>query len=537
MKINQIFENSKPTFVDYLSYKNIQNTDEYFSHKYLEDIYNFDNIIKASETINDAIKNKYKFYLLLDEDCDGLFSTCIQYMFLKKCDENIDVKVIFHNKNRKAHGLNDDEVLYILKNEDKNDNKVLWVADASSNDSKEFEELKNYNYINICTDHHEKTNENDYAIIVNNQYSEGIKNKSLSGAGVTFKLCQAIDKINNTHYTRDLICYVHLSNISDSCSFVNSEQNTFRYWGLKLMHENIIPFIKKFNYNNGLENMDFSFGIISKFNSVIRVGSLEDKKTLFYSLSTGRNIEDAIDICDKCKKQQDKEVEELMNNNIFMIYDSNIMIFKVDKKTPLTGLIANKLMSKYNKPIFLLYENDTEVSGSCRSTVDIRYICEQSNLFNYASGHERSFGVSYEKENEQEILNWINKLDISEPQIEVLKKYDAKHIQDDIFDDFVRKGIYGQGIQEPVLYITNIKVSPKNIKVLGKNKRTLKITYNNIDYMIFNATNEDKEKLTNHNITIEVFGTMDINIWNNRKTNQIKIKNFTIKKKALEDFI
>lgn len=533
MKINNIFkQNTIPNLFDYMKYKGIENYQEYTSHTKLDSVFDYDNIKIASETINNAIKTNKKFYLLLDEDYDGVCSTCIQYMYLKRCNPNLDIKVLFHNKNRKSHGLDDNEILSILKDTNKEEEKILWVADASCNDTDEYKMLQKYGYIGVNTDHHDYVKDNPYAIIVNNHYSDNISNKSLSGAGVTFKLCQAIDILNGTDYANEFVSYVHISNISDSCDFIHPEQNTFRYWGLRNIHPYIQPFIDAFNYNGGLENMDFSFGIISRFNAVIRVGSLEEKQLIFEALTTGKHTEEAIAVCKKCKSEQDKTRDELLENNLKLCYDSNVAVFKINTKTSLTGLIAGKLMSQYNKPVFLLHERESgEIAGSCRSTVDLRSLCENSGLFNYASGHEKSYGLGYQKDKEQEVFSWIDNLELPEPAIEVLQSYTAKSIPKTIFSEFGEvEYLYGQGIPKPLIHVKNIVYKPKDIQLLGARKRTMKLNCDGVDYLIFMLSNKDKDLLNldnpNQEMKMELVGTLGINEWNGNKTNQIIIEKF-----------
>ena len=57
-------------------------------------------------------------------DCDGLFSTTIQYMYCKLINPNCDIEIIVHSQdNPKAHGLNDSEVMEYLLSQD----FALWV--------------------------------------------------------------------------------------------------------------------------------------------------------------------------------------------------------------------------------------------------------------------------------------------------------------------------------------------------------------------------------------------------------------------------
>lgn len=551
MNIHSIFTDPQDiTFKNYLHYCGIKNIGEYFSAQTIEPLEHYDNIMQIAKSILDSIEQNKTFYILQDSDQDGVLSTCVQYMYLKMIRPNLNIKVLMHDKNPKAHGLNDNEIMNQLITNASGiegfDSQVgvLWIADAGSNDTSECKQLKEYGYDIIITDHHDKIKDNPYALIINNQYSDNVENKSLSGTGVTFKLCQAIDKLNNTNYTINLISYVHLSNIGDSCSFVNSEQHTFRVWGMSYLHPYLKPFIDTFNYNGGLNNMDFSFGIVSKINAVIRVGTLTEKQILFMALSCGKDVDSAIEICKKCKISQDKQVIDILENHIILEYggneykvinncESKVDIYLVDQKTPLTGLIANKLMSQNNKPILLVhYNSETKhYDGSVRSNVEFRELCEQSGLFDYASGHAFAFGIGWSENRHKDIINWLDSITLSEPQITVLSSHSIKSLPVRLFSEFApnTQYIYGQGVSQPLVHIYDITFDTKDIQIMGANKRTLKLVKNNISFLWFMVSNKDKELLTTGDRKkLEIVGELGINEYNGYRNNQIIVKNFEI---------
>ena len=89
--------------------------------------------------------------------------------------------------------------------------------------------------------------------------------------------------------------------------------------------------------------------------------------------------------------------------------------------------------------------------------------------------------------------------------------------------------IYGQGISEPLLHIHDIIFSPKDIQILGSNKRTLKLEKDGIAFMWFMVSNADKELLTTGlDKKMEVVGTMNINEWNGYRTPQLIIDKFEV---------
>ena len=437
-----------------------------------------------------------KIYLLVDCDLDGYLSASMAYIYIKKINPHIEIIPLFHNENPKAHGLQDDEILDFLKSEIPS---VLFITDAGSSDCNECKILSELGWCIYIADHHLCTENNPYATIVNNQSSNNVENKDLCGCGVTWKVLAKIDELNSTNYTKDLISYVHIANIADSCLFINAEQHTFRYWGLQNIHKNLLPFFNAFNYNQNFDNMAFSFGMISKINAVIRVGNIQDKRKIFKSLCGEFNYNEAIEICNKCYQEQSKQRDSLLEQNIYLVNDKNIMLYKIDIKTPLTGLIANKLMSEYQKPVMILHDRENgEVSGSVRSPLELQPILEKSNLFNYNKGHLCSFGTSYQKDKEQDIINYINQLQLHEPCIDVLKSYSIKDIPYNLFELFDPSTdvLWGNGISKPMFEIHDIIYYPADVKILGDNKRTLKITYiseiQDINILIFNATKQNK---------------------------------------------
>lgn len=544
MKIRNIFTPSEQiTFNDYMVKCGVKDTSLYLSNQYVEPWQNYDNIIEEAQAISNTIKMQDNIYILMDCDVDGLGTALVQYLYLLKCNPTLCIKIWMHDKNPKAHGLADDEIMDKLRDPN-NPRGTLWIGDAGSMNIDECKEVSELGYTIVISDHHDMPNPNPYAIVVNNQASSKVTNKSLSGCGVTFKVCQAIDFINDTNYSRDLISFVHLTNISDSCKFAHPEQQTFRYWGVQMIYPTLQPFIDAFNYKGSLDNKSFSFGIISRFNAVIRVGTLEQKQALFLALALGRDIDKAIEICKKCKTEQDKTRDEIIENGLTLQYNGQINIYETDTPTPLTGLIANKLQDRDNRTVFVVHNFNGEVKGSCRSPYDeedvnIRQLCDQSNEFNYASGHSSAFGVSWNYLNSQDVYSWIWSLTLSEPNIATLGSWTTKSIPKYLFSEFgANTSLYGQGMKEPLVHIHSITVNQGDIREMGANGRTLKLSKDGIDIMWFMISNEDKKALLNTPYELELVGTMGVNDWNGRKTPQIIVEKYEIsdlKKKTLED--
>ena len=196
-------------------------------------------------------------------------------MYCKLVNLNCIIEPIFHDKNPKAHGLNDDEVMGYLKSQE---SSYLFINDASTNDTDFMEELVNLKWLIFTTDHHLQSIDNPYCTLVNNQISNNVINKGLSGTGVIWKCLKRYDEVYNYNYAKYLISYVMCSIISDSMSLLYEENYSFIKWGKMNIHKNLLPFVEAFN--KGDTNKDYSYGFVVKMNSTIRLGTLNDKKDL-----------------------------------------------------------------------------------------------------------------------------------------------------------------------------------------------------------------------------------------------------------------
>ena len=93
------------------------------------------------------------------------------------------------------------------------------------------------------------------------------------------------------------------------------------------------------------------------------------------------------------------------------------------------------------------------------------------------------------------------------------------------------KDLWGQGIPEPKIHISNITINGQDIKEIGTNKTTIKWLYGDVEIIKFFCTKEFKQRLNvgkNVNMTLEVIGTPSINSFRGRDTKQIVIDEIEI---------
>lgn len=533
---------------------------------------NLDNIDEAVALFMRHFNEKNKIGVLVDEDPDGFCSASMMYSYIKKMDEDYPIEYILHTR-AKAHGLSDDVTI-------PSDVKLLIIPDAGTNDTEQCKALSETGVEILILDHHEKEEDNTYAVIVNNQISDNYSNKSLCGAGVVYRFLQALDEENWNEFADDYLDLCALANISDVMDMRSYETRYLTDLGLlNVKNKCFQALIDAQNYSmNGKVNIhNVQWYITPILNGMIRIGSQEEKELLFRAFieqdeffeykkratkdKPSETIQESIydrasRLCKNAKSRQDKQKEKSVetiaeiaqsipfDDKVVMIDTSDIL------DSGLTGVVAIKIAEMFNKPCILLNKFlDKETGkitygGSARnvnhSPIDsFKDIVNSTNVFNFGKGHANAFGISLELDKKDEAINAMN---------HILKdvEYDSTYRVDFILDvedvsvklitDLGRfEDIICQGIEEPMLAIENISLTKDCFEIFGKNEDTVSFMIDEIKYIQFkckegnplydwiqNAWDE------NDSVTFNIVGKPSINEYNGVRTPQIIIEDVVV---------
>lgn len=406
---------------------------------------------------------------------------------------------------------------------------LIITPDSSVNDTKECKILSELGFkILIGGEHHIIERPNPYATIVSNELGN-LDNKEGSGGLVTWHMCNYINK----DLAKDLISYVAISLIGDSMDMTTEENYTFTKWGKERIHPYLQPFIELNRDGDTVACRSYSYGLITCLNSLIRLGTMEDKQELFMALCGEIDPTNIIDKCKKYHTQQSNDSKKMMEE-VEILNNSSVVICKINEKTTMTGLIAGKLMSKYNKPILLAHEYNGQMSGSVRSPIELKELCEKSELFTYASGHSFAHGFSYPLSKQQDIIDYFDSVIVDcEPCIDTLASTTIKSIPNHLYsltDDY--KHLWSKGINSPTYHIKPFTIYNTDIQALGKGS-TIKFNKDGLDFIMFFVSNETKENVLLMNkpktkISIELIVELSINRYTSPKNNRTYINNQAI---------
>ena len=538
---------------------------------------------QAAAALISTISKQGKTLVIVDSDCDGFTSSAILINYLHDFFPSwVQTKLnyIFHEG--KQHGLND-HILNILKQ----NYELVIVPDAGSNDSDECTCLFKQGAKIIVLDHHLCDIQNPNAIVINNQLSD-YPNKDFSGAGVVWQFCRYLDKLLKVSNADNYLDLVALGNCADMMSMTSIETKHIINKGFQNLKNPFFASLAKkneYSMKNKVNHMSVAFYVAPYVNAICRSGTIEQKALVFKSmlkyqafkevLSTKRGhllgqkeqlVEQAMRVVTNVKNRQAKAQDAGLATIENMIEQKGLLNHKVllfllepgQVDRNIAGLIANKIMAKYQRPVCLLTkvteyeksdippwevnESATIISyqGSARGCekvgiTDFKSICAATGVTMYQTGHPNAFGLGIL---EQNIPAFVQKTDAAlvdmqdEAVYYVDYIYDGDNIQPiDILTIADMQDLWGKDIDEPYLCIKGICINSDMVTVYKKKDNTLKITLpNGISLMKFKATDEQCEMLQNSNgyYTLDIIGRANKNEWMGHVSAQIFIEDYEI---------
>jgi single-stranded-DNA-specific exonuclease len=274
------------------------------------------------------------------------------------------------------------------------DVKLVIAPDSSSNDYEEHLQLKSKGVDVLVIDHHEADMISENAVIINNQLCD-YPTKSLSGVGMVYKFCSYMDELLNVDYADDYLDLVALGMVADMMDLRDFETRHLITRGLENIRN---PYFKgmvdkqSYSLKGEITPIGVAFYIAPYVNATIRMGTQEEKLMLFESMldyrgyelvpstkrgckgQTETRVEQACRNCTNIKNRQTKARDAALENIERIIKEKNLLenkilaikldTFAADRN--LTGLIANQLMAKYQRPVLLLNKTADGWEGSGR---------------------------------------------------------------------------------------------------------------------------------------------------------------------------
>lgn len=422
-----------------------------------------------------------RFFIVGDYDCDGICATTI----MKKLFDDLNIKSNYYipSRSKEGYGLNT-KIVDIVKD---NGFDILVTVD---NGVACIEEIKYANKLGIkvfVIDHHEYSE----APVCEGFLHPNLFDEKYSDMCAGGLCCLLSNSIREDIYTTVL---GGLATLGDMVSVFNYNRYLLKKM-ISLLNTNDIVPIKLLLGKNEISYQSLQFNVIPKINAVSRLDEFMNVNLVVrYLLLNTDNVYDyysKIELINSKRKELTKVetslAESMIANEDFIIVSSN------DFKEGLCGLIANKLMYQYNKPVLVLSENNGVLKGSGRGPSGFNlydYLNDISSIFDNYGGHAQAVGLTIQKDKLNELWDYINlhPFEIIEDNKAAIS-INQSEVDFNLLKEIDELAPYGTGFVEPLFVIEDPVIS-KTFMVQGKYpKFTLG---NNFDSISFNPDHKSR---------------------------------------------
>ena len=425
------------------------NEDDLNINRFYNEQYDEESILLFKEKLL-SLKEE-KILLVGDYDCDGICATSI----IKRLLNHLDIKHNYYIPSRSdGYGLSE-AIVNLAK---KNNYGVIMALDNGVSASAALDLAKKLDIKVLIIDHHEYIDVPDcYCFIHPSLLKKDYQNLSAGALSYLF----------STYFYKDELSLVYggLSTLSDMVGVLNYN----RYLIIRMMgilKSKDIYEINLLNDNKELDYNSLSFNVIPKINAISRMG-YNANVLVKYMLGTYEECLNLIPSINKINDFRKKETEREFNIAKTLINENDDFYILISKefKEGLCGLLANKIVSEYNKPCLIFNESDGLLKGSGRSKEDLNlyeYLSNIKDIFKTFGGHNQACGLVLLKEDLDKLLKYINeeKIEVNEYKKDVID-VELEDIDFDLYEKILSLMPFGIDLKEPLIRINNFTYSKK----------------------------------------------------------------------------
>lgn len=466
---------------------------------------------KAVERTLRAFRDNEKTVIYSDYDTDGIPGAVALHDFFKKAGFVNFTNYIPH-RHDEGFGLNIEAIEQFAKD----GVKLLITIDCGTGDILPIARANELGMEVIIIDHHLPVGDlpKAFAILNPKQADCGYPEKMLCGAGVTFKLIQALVsklkadslqlKALPNGWEKWLLDMVGIATLSDMVP-LTGENRVFARYGLMVLRKSprvgLIKLLAKLKVaQRHLGEDDIGFTIGPRINAASRMGVPLDA---FKLLVTTDDVE-ADTLADHLNKINDerkgtvavlaKEIKKIIRERYSDSDEKTNRVMVIGNpswKPALLGLAANTCAGEYQCPVFLWgRDGDNIIKGSCRSGEGANLIELMSGAipgtFLQFGGHAYSGGFSVENDKIHTLEEELNRVyesakgSVVEPFADFLdRELSLEDATWDTYKTIEKLAPFGTGNQKPTFLFRGI--APRDVRAFGKEKNHLELVFEKPD--------------------------------------------------------
>jgi len=347
--------------------KTLEDAETFLSPSYENtfDPYKLVGMERAVELIVDAIKENKKICIFSDYDADGIPGGAVFHDFLKMAGANNFFNYI-PDRAEEGFGLSIEAVQKIAEE----GTDLLVTVDCGVSDVEEVKFAKEKGLSVIVTDHHLVSAEGvpPADAVINPKISPEYEDEMLCGAGVAFKVVQAILQKERFGIPEGkekwLLDLVGIATLSDMVP-LQKENRIFAYYGLIVLRRTkrvgLQKLFRKIKINQSkITEDDVGFMIAPRINAASRMGISMDA----FHLLTTESEEEAEILVRKLEEANNerkgttaylaKEVKKAIEAKYSPHFLNKVIVVGSPTWKPaVLGLVASSIAEKEMKPVFL----------------------------------------------------------------------------------------------------------------------------------------------------------------------------------------
>lgn len=487
---------------------------------------------KAVNVIRDAIEKHEEITVFGDYDVDGVTATAILLTYLRK--QGAQVGFYIPDRHGEGYGLNIAAIEQIATH-----SKLLITVDCGITCAAEVARAKELGMRVIVTDHHQLGPQIPECEAVLNPLLGHYPFRRLCGAGVAFKLVQAM---GGTEAIEPLWELAALATIADIVPLMD-ENRVIVYYGLAAMAATQRPGLIALMESAGVDlqkvsSSDVAFRMAPRINAGGRLALASRGVQLLTTrrMDTAREIAEELNQDNIRRRELEIEIfqqaDEMTRQQIDFMNERAIVVCGEGWNPGVIGLAASRLVEKYKWPTILLSRDGDICVGSARSIPGVNIHEAMStcrDLFIRFGGHAQAAGLTIEAKNVPEFKRRLSEAIREQAAPEAFiptEEYDLElelsEMTEAFVDAFSTMQPTGFGNPAPVFCVRGVHTT--DVRTIGKDGAHLRMRLAQGSDMRSAIGFRMGDRAANLPEVIEAIITLSINVWQDKRSVQCELR-------------
>ena len=451
----------------------------------LEDPFLVGNVVQAVARLKAAIAAREKVTVLGDYDVDGVSSTALLVLVLRRF--GLDPAFVVPRRSEDGYGLSRSAIDRALEA----GKPGLFIAlDCGTNSHDEVDYLMGQGIDVLVVDHHRSKDRTLERGLLINPHVQGIAGEPAQPAwqhlctvGLVFKLMHGLLKQLRSEKhpvaarirMRDHLDLVAMGTIADLVPLVG-ENRILAKNGLRILQETARPGLRALMDVSGisgaqmLQPVDISFRLGPRINASGRLAdaALSVELLLSEDVKFSRETAQQLDAFNRERQDIERKITSEAERMIEERYraDAGIVLFSEAWHPGVVGIVAGRVSRHYNRPCIVLGNEGDMAKGSGRSVdgvnlVEILATCPEG-LTSWG-GHPMAVGISLPKSGLEGFRGRFAAAvrdhvgaEIAESRLTISAWLTPDQITEHLMDELDTLHPYGQGNPEPVFGLRSV---------------------------------------------------------------------------------